>query len=239
MSRASRLEVIGDLKDRLRQLEQSHRPIRTTVFSTGCALDRLLPGQGLAPGTLAEWLSEGDGTGAATLVFSVTGFVLRAGGSVVVIDGPREFYPPAAAALGMPLKHTVVVRPASAGEAVWALEQSLRSSAVRVALGWFDKLDDRAFRCLQLAAEIGGALGFLLRPAARRADPSWADVRLLVDPAPTPRTATGRRLRVELLRCRGGAGGKAIELELNHETGALCLDTPLAGAALPPRAAGA
>jgi hypothetical protein len=107
----------------------------------------------------------------------------------VVIDGRRDFYPPAAAALGIPLEQTVVVRPAKARDALWAWEQSLRSGAVAVALGWVETLNDRAFRRLQLAAETGGSLGFLLRPASCRAAPSWAEVRLLVRALPTQRDA--------------------------------------------------
>jgi len=40
-------------------------------------------------------------------------------------------------------------------------------------------------RRLQLAAEQGGGLGLLIRPEAVRHQPSWADVRLLVEPLPT------------------------------------------------------
>jgi hypothetical protein len=233
VSPASRLETIQSLKERLRQLEQSHRPTRAAALSTGCALDRLLPGQGLVPGTLTEWLSAGEGAGAATLAFSVTAALLQKGGSLVVIDAPREFYPPAAAALGIPLQHTVVIQPENSTDALWALEQALRSSAVRVALGWVEEVDDRAFRRLQLAAEVGGGLGFLLRPAARRTDPSWADVRLLVDAAPTPQSSPGRRLYVQVLHCRGGAEGEALELELNYEADPVRLVPPVAHSALP------
>src|SRR5207249_1094082 len=99
---------------------------------------------------------------------------LQTGDYLVVLDSKREFYPPAAAGLGVPLERTILVQPASASDALWALEQALRCRAVAVALAWIDALHDRAFRRLQLAAEAGGSLGFLLRPAACRAEPSWA-----------------------------------------------------------------
>lgn len=245
----SRAELIRDLKDRLRKIERAHRPADEPAFSTGTSLDRLLPDKGLSWGTLLEWLSDGAGTGTATLALTVAAHIVQNGGALVVIDGKQEFYPPAAASLGILLDNTVIVRPANRRDALWAWEQSLRSGAVAVALGWLDNLDERAFRRLQLAAETGGSLGFLLRPAACRAEPSWAEARFLVEARPlavvsggvvsgewsrtrtkhqTPLTTHHRRLRVELLHCRGGAAGEALDLELNDETGHVRLAPRLA-----------
>jgi hypothetical protein len=102
-----------------------------------------------------------------------------------------------------------------------------------------DELDARDFRRLQLAAECGGAIGLLLRPAQRRGQPTWADVQWevtatrRVGPASPRRTSAGPpissvmkggpaalshptwRLQVELVRCRGGAGGQTVLLELD------------------------
>jgi hypothetical protein len=238
VSRTARLEIIHNLKERLRQIGRSGRPVREAVLPTGGALDRLLGGQGPAAGALVEWLGDGEGSGAATLALAVAAELLSGGGALVVIDGSREFYPPAAAGLGIPLERTVVVQPADAGEALWALEQALRSSAVAVAFCWVEALSDRVGRRLQLAAEAGGGLGFLLRPAACRAEPSWARVRLLVGASPTPTPASGWRLRVEVLHRRGGAAGETVEVELSHEARLVCLASPVARPALPPRAAG-
>jgi protein ImuA len=209
--------------------------------------------QALRWGTLVEWLSPGEGSGAATLALAVAAPLLERSGVLVVIDDRRDFYPPSAAGLGIPLDQTVVVRPTNARDALWAWEQSLRSSAVVMTLGRLDALNDRAFRRLQLAAETGGGLGFLLRPAARRAEPSWAEARWLVSPvASGQRSAAARRLplttyhspltrhwRVELLHCRGGVAGAVVELELNDETGLVRMASRLADPASSPRAAGA
>ncbi len=236
MSRAARLELIRDLRERLSRIERPRPPERGAIFSTGLeALDPLLPRQGLEWGTLVEWLSDGAGAGAATLALAITSGILRQRDSLVVIDGQREFYPPAAAGLGIPLERTVLVRPQSARDALWAWEQSLLSGAVAVVLGWIAELNERAFRKLQLAAETGGSLGFLLRPATCRAESSWAEARLLVHALPTDGLeirptvpSSGRRWRVELLYGRGGAGGKAIELELSDEAGPVPLVSRLA-----------
>jgi len=49
----------------------------------------------------------------------------------------------------------------------------------------------------------------------------------------------GRRLRIELLACRGGKSGAAVELEICDETGVVRLAPQLARAANLRRAAGA
>ena len=60
--------------------------------------------------------------------------------------------------------------------------QAARSAAVAAVLWWGGKLPERSFRRLQLACATSGSLGLLIRPHAMRHQPSWADVRLLVEP---------------------------------------------------------
>jgi hypothetical protein len=135
----------------------------------------------------------------------------------VVLDRRGEFYPPAAVRLGIEPEQLLVVRVESAADHDWAMDQVLRSPAVAAVVAWPEKLDGHTFRRWQLAVEQGGGLGLLLRPAAARADPSWADVRLLVEPQ-GDRRGGNRRLRISVLRCRGGIGGRSVEVELDEET---------------------
>jgi hypothetical protein len=264
----SRLQRIQDLKERLREVERSCRPVKEPPIVTGNVLDQLLPKKGWETGTLIEWLGD-DGGGAATLALAMAARLLQRGGALVVIDSRREFYPPAAANLGILLERTVVVQPRPGRDALWAMEQSLRSEAVSVALGWFQELQDRTARRLQLAAEAGGGVGFLLRPLACCAEPSWTEVRLrvtalpalqrdeaqgmrdelhasnsLLIPHPSSFIPQVRRFRVEVLHCRGGVSGTALDLEWHDETGDLQksdvhLASRLARSATAPHAAGA
>ena len=132
-----------------------------------------------------------------------------------------------------------MVQPGSEADHVWALDQALRCPGVAVALAWPEKLDPKTFRRLQLAAEQGGGLGFLLREERARQEPSWADVRLLVRPVPLSAPGAGRRLTIELLRGHGGGNGGTIEVEFNDETRTVHLAPQLARATTPRRAAGA
>jgi hypothetical protein len=109
--------------------------------------------------------------------------LLRDGRVLVVLDRERTFYPPAAAAWGMPLEETIVVYPANATEELWALEQCLQSAGVAVSWCRLERATSRQLRRLQLAAERGRGLGFLLRPLSARGQPAWNDVRLAVTPS--------------------------------------------------------
>ena len=145
-------------------------------------------------------------------------------------------------AWGYGLAQMLVIRSTSEEEELWALDQALRCRGVGAVLAPLTKLDVHDFRRLQLAAECGGTLGLLLRPANVRGDPSWADLQLAVRPRASP---SGRRLCVEVVRCRGGTAGRNIELTItgsgmvqaagtsheSHETHSLPEVAELAGAA--------
>ena len=112
----------------------------------------------------------------------------------------------------------MVIHPDSVADHHWAMNQALRSSATAAVLAWPQTIDDRTFRRWQLAAEEGGCCGLLVRPEAARAQPSWADVRLLVEPLPLSPSANRRRLRITVLRCRGGVADCGVDVELDDET---------------------
>jgi len=105
----------------------------------------------------------------------------------------------------------ILVRPSGPRLTLWAWEQALRFRGMAVTLGELESLSDRPFRRLQLAAESGGGLGFLVRPMACRAEPSWAAVRLGVTALPSAELS--RRWRVEAL-----ANGNTIELDTEPRT---------------------
>lgn len=244
--------LVQELRRRLRQMDHSGtQPAPAgTLSSTGiAALDALLSPEAFRAGMIVEWIMEEAGSGTLRLALPGALQALQNGGALVVIDDRREFYPPAAACLGLELDRTIVVRPRNPQETIWALEQTLRCAGVAATLGWIDKIPDRVFRRLQLAVEQGGGLGLLMRPATARQEPTWADLRWLVQPLPgnvrsglnevPVSLSSGRRLRVELLYCRGGTSGRALQLEICDETGAVRLVPPLAAPANLSRAAGA
>jgi protein ImuA len=141
--------------------------------------------------------------------------------------------------LGIDPEGLIVVQAVSQADNLWALDQALRCPGVAAVLAWPEKLDGRTFRRLQLAAEQGGGLGLLVRSGRVRHESSWAEVRLAVEPLLATAPDDPRRLKVELLRCRGGSSGRSIEVELDDETHPLHLASRLAHPAAHRRAAGA
>jgi protein ImuA len=225
----SRAEVVAELREKLEALESSLRnPAGESdiIRPTGVApLNALLPEGGFRGGSLVEWLAEEDGAGVVTLALHAARPWLASGQTCLVVDDSQRFYPLAAAALGIGLEQLLIVRP-TARDLFWTLEQVLRCRGVAVTVGWFGPAADRVLRRLQLAAETGGGIGILLRPAAVRTQPTWAQLRLLV--RAVPGGAGGRRLGIEVLYGQGGKAGGTVEVDLDDETGNVRLAAPLA-----------
>jgi hypothetical protein len=233
---------IRELDTLLRRLERPGSGHPRQRISTGCGpLDAALPGQGLLRGSLVEWLGNGPGCGARLLALRAAREACREGGALVVIDPEHNFYPPAAAAGGLDLQRTIVIRQSQSAQnargqwnkqSQWALDQALRCPHVAAVVAWPQQLDGRVFRRLQLAVETSGCLGLLIRPAAAQRESSWADVRLLISPvahtpvndnqhnaSQTAPVALSWRLKIELLRCRGGSTQRTVDLEIDERTG--------------------
>jgi protein ImuA len=217
-NRPNRTCCLEELRRRIARFEMP-RASGPPPATSGCLpLDQFLPEKGFRRGTLIEWLSAGEGTGACTLALLTARQVCQNGGVLVVMDRRRDFCPPAAIRFGIRPEQCVVVRAESAADNDWAMDQVLRSPAVATVLAWPEKIDGRTFRRWQLAVEQGGGLGLLLRPATARGDPSWADVRLLVEPRRSAARSHTRLLRMIFLRCRGGTDGHCVDVELDDET---------------------
>jgi hypothetical protein len=148
------------------------------------------------------------------------------GGVLVVIDPAGTFYPPGAVSWGINLDQLIVVRPRSPRDQLWAAVQSLRSPAVAAVWTAMERIDDRAFRRLQLAAHAGNTLGCLVRPATARSEPSWADVRLGISReqgarsreflfSPRSPLLAPRSIHVHVLRCRHGRAGAAAWIKID------------------------
>jgi cell division inhibitor SulA/protein ImuA len=175
------------------------------VWSTGKrALDERLPGGGWPTASLVEVLIDDTGLGEVQLFLPALVQCQRRGESdtpwLVWIAPPHEPYAPALAQEGIQLARLLVVRPATAMEALWAAEQALGSGVCAAVLLWLKGTDDRWLRRLKLAAEAGGALGVLFRPERHRFESSPAALRLLM-------TRGEPEARLELLKVQGGRCG--------------------------------
>jgi hypothetical protein len=166
------------------------------ALSTGlAALDALLPGGGWPRGALSEILIGQDGLGECSLVLPALATLTRARRRVALIAPPYIPYAPALAAGGVDLSQIVHID-ATAIDTHWTAEQCLRAGCCGAVLNWLPQADYRQLRRLQLAAETGGAIGFVFRPLAAARETSPAALRL--------RVVTGEQgPRIEIIKCRG------------------------------------
>src|SRR5579872_4069885 len=91
--------LVQQLRQRLQQMGRGspHSDGEKVNFSSGvAAIDALLPSGILRVGMIVEWITERAGSGAARLALLMALKSLQSGGALVVIDGRKEFYPPAA-----------------------------------------------------------------------------------------------------------------------------------------------
>jgi protein ImuA len=223
-SDVGRQALVKALSQQIRQHETIRRHRTAAAISTGyAALDRLLNG-GLHCGTLMECIASEPGSGATSVALAAAREACGETGTLVVIDRQRTFYPLAAAAVGIDLSRMIIVRPQNNRDETWAIDQALRSGGASAVVAWPEKLDDHLFRRLQLAAEAANTVGLFVRSAGAAAEPSWAEVRLLVEPLaslPAPNAASPRRVQVTILRAPGRAltHARRVILNLNDRTG--------------------
>lgn len=158
------------------------------------ALDSILPAGGWPASALSEILIAADGSGELRLLWPTLARLTKGGERIVLVTPPYIPYPQAWLAAGIDM-HQVNLIQASARDALWAVEQCLRSGSCGAVLCWPGLADDRALRRLQVAAETGQTLAFACRPMTAALNPSPAALRVAIDTRP-------EQLRV--LKCRGG-----------------------------------
>ncbi len=133
---------------------------------------------------------------------------VQEGRAIAWIHPPHLPYAPALASAGLPLDACLVVRPASAEDALWSADQTLRSGACGAALFWLpEKTDYASLRRLQMAAESGCCLAVLYRPTTAASLASPAHLRILL-------AHCEGRLLVSLPKRRGPPLLRPIEIRI-------------------------
>ncbi len=210
------------------------------------ALNRRFDATAFAPAKGLEEVCVADAAGVAAGLAFLTA---RGGaeGRLVALVVPRFWlhergrpYAQGLKALGIEAQHLLVATPHSEAEALWALEEVLRSGAAALAIGAVENASLVATRRLDLIARQAGAASALIRTtpqkslsAARR---RWRIAAAPSAPHPFDNRASGApRWRAVLERSRDGAHGEAI-LELDDETHRLRLVDGLADHRLAQRA---
>lgn len=139
--------------------------------------------------------------------------VLRA---VAWSDPRRCLYPPAVAAMGIPLNRLLILHPKDEREELWATAECMRCRGIGATVLSPRRLSRIEARRLQLAAEDGGGIGILLRRAGAPSAEYSAATRWLVAPAAGERAT--QRWKIQLIHGHGGRIGSSVILEVCRAT---------------------
>ena len=139
--------------------------------------------------------------------------------AIVWCDPQGKLYPPAVAAMGVPLDRLFLLRPKTIADENWAIAECLRCRGVSATIASPRRLSRIEARRFQLAAERGRGVGILLRPYDRTAHVYSAATRWLISPQRGLRTV--QRWRIELIHGHGGQVGQAVILEHHRETNSI------------------
>jgi hypothetical protein len=137
-------------------------------------------------------------------------------GSIAWCDPRGTLYPPAVAAMGVPLERLLILRPKSIIDENWAITECLRCRGLAATVAAPRRISRIEVRRFQLAAERGGGVGILLRPYDRNAHVYAAVTRWLIAPARGERTV--QKWRIQLIHGHGGRLGQAVILEHHRDT---------------------
>jgi len=164
------------------------------------ALDPHLAGRGWPCGGLIELLCDRAGIGELRLMAPALATLSAEPRWILWLNPPYIPYAPALAALGIDVRKVLLVHPRQHRDAVWALEQALRSGTCSAALAWLDerRLKVPEIRKLKLAASEGKTLAMLFRPEAASANPSNAEIRIRL------KSAAAESVEVDIVKRRGG-----------------------------------
>jgi recombination protein RecA len=208
--------VVEQLRERIRQLQAAPRSYLATLRTGVAEVDALLPSGGFPLGQALELCGEAA-SGRTSLALRAVASAHREQRLCAWVDGPKELYPPAAAAMGVDLSRLLIVRPKEPSQLAWTAVQLARSGAfacvvldltqglsggasggkssgVRLSLAEGKKLADAAFR--------GGSLLLLLSSPSAPAD---GVTRMRTE------SLGPDGLAVEVVRSRqGGLGTRAV-----------------------------
>jgi protein ImuA len=176
---------LPELRQRIRQIERSAATAHGVLPFGVSAIDRALPGGGLARGAVHEILGAGgdeeDGALTAAFAAGILGRLAASptspsqsltrpcgpfwgDGGLVLWCLPRpDLYGPGLIAHGLDPGRLVLVPVSRDAEILWAMEEGLRAPGIVGVVGEVGSLPAAASRRLQLAAERSGITAFLLR----------------------------------------------------------------------------
>lgn len=232
---------LDDLRLLIPRLESLGTQGRVLPFGLSC-LDRFLPKGGLALEAVHEIMPAAPGDSASAFGFIVALLArMPQSGPILFIASRRALadygrpHGHGLNALGLDPARMILVEAGDERQALWAIEEALRSGVPAAVAGAVGRgIDLKASQGLQLAARSPGVPLLLLRPAGAEGS-SAAVTRWCIGSAEAARDRFGLvtrwRWRVRLARCRNGRLGEWL-VEWDHVAHRFRLAAALANSAV-------
>src|ERR1700730_11337868 len=215
MNASTGLPIVQALRARIRRLEGAAGRRRLVLPFGIKAIDRHLPGGGLALGALHEVAGGGHGAidGAAAAHFA-EGIAARTRGKALWCVTRPDLFAPAIAQAGLLPGRVIYVEAGDEKSILACFEEGLRHGGLGAVVAEVARLSMTASRRLQLAAESSSTIGIAIRRWRRPTEATdfgqptasvtrWRVTVLPATPLPVP--GVGRpRWQLELIRCRAG-----------------------------------
>ncbi len=224
--------VLDQLRARIARIENACARRETLPFGIE-AIDRHLPGGGIAAGALHDVSGSPDLADDAAATIFLAGILARFEGIVFWCLRWRDLFAPALQLAGLHPDRVIFVEAGNDTNVLIAMEECLRHPGLGGVVGELGKVTLTASRRLQLAAEQSGVPAFLFRrarPIDARADSSAAATRWRIRAAPSERLGIPSLARpcwdMALERARG-AEPKLWMVEGCDATGRIALPAAL------------
>lgn len=151
------------------------------ALSSGYAdLDKALPQGGWQPGQLCEMYPQGYGCGDMHILLPTLATLSQQSRWIMLIAPPAIPYSPALSMAGIDVSKLLMVHPKNHKEALWCVEEGLRSGHCSAVLGWLPETDSTAIRRLQLACESQQSLCWIWPSSRQQSNASAAPLRLQI-----------------------------------------------------------
>lgn len=203
-----KMSLVDKLRSQIHSLGRGAIASRKQYVSSSFSnLDKWLPQSGFALGSFVEILQDSHGIGSYALALSLARAAKDCKPAWAVLDTEATFNPPVAEAYGWDVQKLVLVR-ASPEDGGWCFAQLLRSKDISASFWSSSNMDSMVFRRLQLAAERGGGMGFVIRPMTALRKPCWGSLRIHAI------SRGSNKVCLRLLHARGQPNPSADEIEV-------------------------
>jgi protein ImuA len=232
---SAKSDIIRHLKREILPLEGLGCHRRETAMGLGLEfMSEAFPLGSFPLGAVHELISEGPELAASTAGFTlaILAGLMKNGGSAAWIGNAPRIFPPALKSFGIDPGQVFFIDLKKEKDRLWAMEESLKCSALSAVIGEIPELSFTHSRRFQLAVEQSKTTGFILRSNPRTLNPNSCIARWKIKPLPSlmedglPGVAYPV-WQIDLQKIRNGKpqswnvewkNGKFLEVKETHQT---------------------